>query len=387
MSNTPAWNPDPATLKPVSASNWNPDPSTLKPVSGGATASQQETGVWAGVKRNTVGLVTGLYHALADPATDQEKQELLAKIQAENQQSGTTDPNHPDHIPESLATDPSTATLAYHRLIDAPADALQQQGANTRAAAKDLISRGETVKGANQYASGMADTALSAVPLAGPAVNQIAQRYESGDHSGAATDLAALVLASKAPSIVKGAAEKASAMIPSAQRASLGFQQLSAAVGDHPVVVTPDLSKALLDVLNEKSTGGGNAPAAARMLETRLTDPSKGPLTYDEARQFASNISRLSARDASLVSNPARMKMLMGNLREALNDTIGDTAERGLDGGREMYRDVRSEYGRAQDLGEFGADAWTAVKKAIPWAAGTAIGYGAVKKLSDLLIP
>jgi hypothetical protein len=237
------------------------------------------------------------------------------------------------------------------------------QGHNERAAAKVLLGRGDIVKGANTYLSGIADTGLSAIPLAGPAINSIAERDESGDHSGAATDVAALVLASKAPSIVKGAAEKASAMIPSAQRASLGFQQLSAAVGDHPVVVTPELSKALLDVLNEKSTGGGNAPAAAKMLETRLTDPSKGPLTYDEARQFASNISRLSARDASLVSNPASMKMLMGNLRESLNDTIGDTAERGLDGGRQMYQDVRSEYGRARELGEFGSDAWARSKK------------------------
>ena len=36
MGNTPAWNPDPSTLKPVSApppsSGWNPDPSTAKPI-------------------------------------------------------------------------------------------------------------------------------------------------------------------------------------------------------------------------------------------------------------------------------------------------------------------------------------------------------------------
>lgn len=35
MGNSPAWNPDPSTLKPVQAapSNaWNPDPSTLKPL-------------------------------------------------------------------------------------------------------------------------------------------------------------------------------------------------------------------------------------------------------------------------------------------------------------------------------------------------------------------
>ena len=130
----PHENPYPGTPKPVAppaaAANRNPDPSTLKPVSGGVNASQPETGVWAGVKRNTVGLVTGLYHAFSYLATDQEKADLLNKIRDQNAKG--------DDIPEDLATNPSTATLAYHRLIDAPADALQQKGANTRAAAKDL---------------------------------------------------------------------------------------------------------------------------------------------------------------------------------------------------------------------------------------------------------
>src|ERR1700746_3378976 len=80
----------------------------------GAVSSQpaqqpQETGVWAGIKRNTVGVVSGLYHAFTDPATEQEKSDLLQKIRSENAKG--------ENIPEDLATDPSTATLAYHRLI------------------------------------------------------------------------------------------------------------------------------------------------------------------------------------------------------------------------------------------------------------------------------
>src|SRR2546423_1926485 len=74
---------------------------------------QPETGVWAGIKRNTAGMASGLYHAFADPASDQEKADLLAKVREQNAKG--------DKIPESLATDPSTVTLAYHRLIDAPA--------------------------------------------------------------------------------------------------------------------------------------------------------------------------------------------------------------------------------------------------------------------------
>ena len=46
-------------------------------------------------------------------------------------------------------------------------------------------------KGANTYLSGLTDTGLSAIPLAGPAINSIAERFEKGDRSGAATDLVA----------------------------------------------------------------------------------------------------------------------------------------------------------------------------------------------------
>jgi hypothetical protein len=162
----------------------------------------QDTGVWAGVKRNTVGMVAGLYHALTDPPTDQEKAQLMQKVQAEKdwQTAHGYDPNQVD---ESLATDPSRVTLAYHRLIDAPAGVLAQKGENEQAAAKDLLSKGQTWKGANQYVSGSADRLLSAVPGAGPWLNSVAQRAESGDVSGAATDVASAVAYSKAPEIAR----------------------------------------------------------------------------------------------------------------------------------------------------------------------------------------
>ena len=163
------------------------------------STSTDETGVWAGVKRNTIGMVQGIYHAFTQPATDEEKQQLLQKVK-EAKAAG-------DDVPESLATNPSRATLAYHRLIDAPADYLQAKGSNERAAARDLMRHGEIWKGANTYLSGLADTGLSAVPLAGPAINNIAERFERGDHSGAATDLAFALGAEQLAGKPKGAPE------------------------------------------------------------------------------------------------------------------------------------------------------------------------------------
>jgi len=173
----------------------------------GATSSQtaqqpQDTGILAGLYRNTVGMVAGLYHAFTDPPTDQEKAQLMKKVQDEKawQTAHGYDPNQVD---ESVATDPSRVTLAYHRLIDAPAGALAQKGENEQAAAKDLLSKGQTWKGGNLYLSGATDRLLSAVPAAGPWLNSVAERAERGDISGAATDVAAAVAFSKAPEIAK----------------------------------------------------------------------------------------------------------------------------------------------------------------------------------------
>jgi hypothetical protein len=169
--------------------------------------AQPDTGIWAGVKRNTVGMVAGLYHAFTDPASDQEKQELLAKVQAENARG--------ENVPQDLATNPSRATLAYHRLIDAPADVLAKKGSDEQAAAKDLLSKGQTWKGGNQYLSGATDRLLSAVPGAGPWLNSVAQRAESGDVSGAATDVASAIAYGNAPETLRKVSPVASDLLKS----------------------------------------------------------------------------------------------------------------------------------------------------------------------------
>lgn len=156
---------------------------------------KDDTGVWAGLKRNTVGMVTGLYHAFSDPATEAEKAELLKKVYAENFRG--------EQVPESLATNPSQATLAYHRLIDAPASALQTKGNDTAAAAKELLSHGDTLKGISTYMSGLTDKGLAMVPMVGPWVNSVAERAEKGDVSGAAIDLAAGIVAQHAPALAE----------------------------------------------------------------------------------------------------------------------------------------------------------------------------------------
>ena len=77
--------------------------------------------------------------------------------------------------------------MAYHRIIDAPADVLVKKSKGEIEAAKDLLNNHEYWKGGNAYLSGLVDRGLSAVPVAGPAINSEAERAENGDVSGAAT--------------------------------------------------------------------------------------------------------------------------------------------------------------------------------------------------------
>jgi hypothetical protein len=156
----------------------------------------EDRGVTAGTKRNTVGVITGLYHAFTDPATDQEKAELLQKVRDLNQRENA-------NIPEDLATNPKQGTLVLHRILDAPADVLAKKGDNEEQIAKDLINHHEYWKGGNMYLSSLVDKGLSAVPVVGPAINATAERAESGDVSGAATDVGAMLAMENAPKLLK----------------------------------------------------------------------------------------------------------------------------------------------------------------------------------------
>jgi hypothetical protein len=148
-----------------------------------------------------------VYRALTDPVTPEESAQLLQKIRDYNQRPEVKGGEEPA-IPESSAQNPSRASLAYHRILDAPADALLKKGKDETAAAKDLLTHHEYWRGTNLYMSGLADRGLSAVPLVGPAINSIAERAESGDVSGAATDVAAgLIGEHVAPEVLSGAAK------------------------------------------------------------------------------------------------------------------------------------------------------------------------------------
>jgi hypothetical protein len=167
--------------------------------------------------------------------------------------------------------------------------------------------------------------------------------------------------------------------VPQAGRAGQLFQKVMSVAESEPV----DISKAG-DValrIQDLASRGGSMPKAVRDFLRRATDPEQGPLLYKEGRDFASNISRLSADEAQRLS-PV-MKRELGNLRVTLNSALQQTANKVGVGGE--YAAAMREYARAAKLrGVADAVIEGAKKAALPLTAGGA-GYYAVQKAKDIL--
>lgn len=179
---------------------------------------------------------------------------------------------------------------------------------------------------------------------------------------------------------VNEAAEGLSNAIPSTERAIGNFQQVMYAAKNNPVQVTDELSSALSRYQQLVDNGGGRSMAVSKLIN-RVTDPSRGPLNYQDARDFASNISRLSADEFNRLT-PV-MKQQIGAIRVALNNTVGNTAEAAGQG--TAYKSAMSEFARGSKLNETKraiADySWQQLKDKLPWLATVGVG----KKLVDAL--
>lgn len=220
---------EPAAQKSPEQDPWavaSSDPWSVQNVQG-----QEDRGVWAGIKRNTVGMVSGLWHAFTDEATDQEKKDLMKKYSEEvvREKSAGRDDNSPalEKLKQE-AQSPSRATLAWHRLVDAPADQLSDKANTELDSANELWQNRDYWKGANTAVSGTFDKLLSEVPLAGPMINGIAERAESGDVSGAVTDIGSLIAMEHAPAAMRASLRSTRVALEGATKASQAAETVHA---------------------------------------------------------------------------------------------------------------------------------------------------------------
>lgn len=116
-------------------------------------------------------------------------------------------------------------------------------------------------------------------------------------------------------------------MIPTRARVGPLFEDVSSAVGTNPVSMSGAPERALTR-LQELEQRGGPAIKVVSNLVKRVEDiPNIGEMTYNEARDFYSNISRLSAADKMQLTPQLRMQL--GELRVALDRALAMTAKAG----------------------------------------------------------
>lgn len=261
---------------------------------------QQETqhpGFWHSLYSDVSGAASGLYHAAVDPLTETHE-DLVKKLHAEQAQEAA--PESPERA----------AHGALYRKLAVPA--------------------------------------AEAVGVNVPAMEQSAAE---GDPAGVMGHAAApLAVAAATEGLARGVPAVAAAAkdaLPSARLANAGeaFQAVSKVAGKHTVPVTSGLSDSLLQYQQLVDAGGSRSLAVSKLLN-RVTDPTKGPLTYDEARLFQSNISRLSADEAQRLT-PV-MKRQVGQIASELNGAVENTAA--STGQLAKFQSAMKEYSAAKTL-------------------------------------
>lgn len=196
-------------------------------------------------------------------------------------------------------------------------------------------------------------------------LGQYAQAAQDTASQGAGQALTALGTAGIAKAIpeIKGA-------IPSRVRAGAALQDVKAAAGSVPLDVSK-VGNSALDLWTQ-SDRGATLPKAVRQLVNRLAKPGSDPITYEEAKDFQSNISQLSANEKmSLKPNTVR---LLGQLNADLKSSLADAAD--TVGKGQKFADAMREYHQAMKLKGFTDEAISQGWKMALRGAGI---YGAAK--------
>jgi hypothetical protein len=132
--------------------------------------------------------------------------------------------------------------------------------------------------------------------------------------------------------------------VPNRAYAAKLFENVMADAKDVPVSLSKS-GDAILRV-KELADAGTSMPQSIQKLLNRVTKPGSKPLTYSEARDFYSNITRLSADEAGRL-NPI-MKKQIGIVTNALKTDIGEAA--GRVGQMGNYYAALQDYAKASQL-------------------------------------
>lgn len=188
----------------------------------------------------------------------------------------------------------------------------------------------------------------------------------AGNLVGGATDLGLMSEAS-APLLAK---------IPTKAKAGALFETAMGKAQNEPVWMQnsgPELVRA-----RELMERGGGRPTPVNALNRRVGNVNQPPLTYREARDYATNLSRLSSTDAQKLT-PV-MGRQAGKLSKAFNQDVGDAAARA--GAGPEYTQAMRDYRIASQIDSAKDAVKTGLKRAIIPAAIGAGGYQVYRELT-----
>jgi hypothetical protein len=159
------------------------------------------------------------------------------------------------------------------------------------------------------------------------------------------------------------------------------FNEVKTAAGGNPVEITDAMSQAAMRAKELQDAGAKGLPRVISKFVARVTDPDKAPIAWDEARDFYSNVSRLSANEYQSM-NP-QMAAQVGKFAGAFDDALRATAETAGKG--DEYSQAMQLYHTSKVWQRFGSNLWEGFKRALPYAGAGAIGGAAGRRLSSLL--
>ncbi|MGD0771717.1 MAG: hypothetical protein ABSC05_02730 [Candidatus Solibacter sp.] len=162
-------------------------------------------------------------------------------------------------------------------------------------------------------------------------------------------------------------------LLPSTEKAAQIFKDVAESANNVPVRMKNTWPA--LDEFMKYAESGGTKPKVITDMMTRLDDFQKGPMTYEDARRFYTNISRLSDQELSTL-NP-NMRRLMGGVKEAFKKDIGDAAAE-VNQAANYYKGLK-EYARGAKLEKAASEMWKWALRLGGTAALGAAGYEGVK--------
>lgn len=140
---------------------------------------------------------------------------------------------------------------------------------------------------------------------------------------------------------------KAVQAIPRTGRAIAKFADVAKVANQIPVNLEAPGNVALRIADIAQRGGGSNfGPAPVRQFIQWATDPKKAPMTYEVARDFAKNISKLSSKE--MLALPDAMKYQIHELRVVLNKAVGEAAAKAGKG--QEYAEAMNEFAKAKKL-------------------------------------